>query len=54
MKQAILAYLTMWGALILLCLVAPRLAFAGAKGVVTGNWRPWNRRLLRIRNRATK
>lgn len=46
--RALWAYLTMWGVLILLWIVAPRLALAGAKGLISGDWRSWNRRLLNM------
>lgn len=47
MRQGILAYLKLWGTLALMCLVMPRLAFAGAVGVITGQWRLWNRLVIR-------
>lgn len=40
----------LWLALAVLALfiLAPRLAVAGARGLVSGDWRPWNERILQI------
>lgn len=43
MRHTPWACLAMWGALILLCLFAPRLAFAGARGLLSGDWRLWHK-----------
>ena len=41
-------WLCLVGAVVLLCLAAPRVAFAGIVGLMSGRWHRWNAHIARI------
>lgn len=47
MSEAI-AWLKLIAVLILMCIIAPKLAWAGAKGLISGAWKSWNTKMLDI------
>jgi len=43
MRQVLWAYFSLWCVLFALFFLAPHLAIAGAIGLISGNWRLWNK-----------
>jgi len=46
--QEIWSWVLLLTAVALLLIIDPRLAFAGAVGLLSGNWGRWNRRMGRV------